>query len=125
MPKPKTIFVIEDEKAIVQAIAEHLRNEGYVVDVAYNGEDALKMMPTVRPDLIVLDIVLPEVNGVTFVKEIQKEGSESAKIPIIVLTNLPDGIETFRTMGLKVDGYFVKVEHPLSDLSKKIKEILK
>ena len=121
----KTIFLIEDEKSLVETLTEFLRKKGYIVEVAYNGEEAFKMMSVVRPHLILLDIVLPEVDGLNFLKKIQKKQSEFADIPVVVLTNLPDGIETFRTMGLKIEGYFVKANTSLEELNREIKKVLK
>ncbi len=124
MTKKQTIFVVEDEEILANSIREYLQGKGYLVEVANNGAEAIKMMPSVRPDLIVLDIVLPEVNGVTFLKEIQKADSEFKDVHVLVLTNLPGDLESFRAMGVNADGYFVKANTKLEELAKNIKATL-
>lgn len=120
----KTIFFVEDEESLTQALATFLRGKGYIVEIAHNGKEAVKMLPTVRPDLILLDIILPEMSGLDFLKEIQQPGSEYADIPVLVLTNLQGDEENFRKMNYKIAGYCVKANTPLEELSAKIKAIL-
>ena len=121
----RTIFFIEDEKPLVESFGEFLRKKDYIVEVAYNGREALEKLPVVKPDLILLDLVLPELSGIDFLKEIQKDGSEFTNIPVLVLTNLQGDEENFQKLGLRIIGYFVKANTSLDELSKKIKEILK
>ena len=102
-----------------------MRKKDYIVEVAYNGREALEKLPVVKPDLILLDLVLPELSGIDFLKEIQKDGSEFTNIPVLVLTNLQGDEENFQKLGLRIIGYFVKANTSLDELSKKIKEILK
>src|SRR3989338_2138596 len=117
----KTLFLIEDDKALIETISEFLRSKGYIIETSYNGEEALKMLPVVRPDLILLDLILPEMNGIDFLKKIQLDNTEFANIPVLVLTNLQGDEETFQKLGLKIDGYFIKANTSLEELSKKIK----
>ncbi len=124
MTKKTTIFVVEDEEILANTLREYLQDRGYLVEVAHNGAEAIKMLPTVRPNMILLDIVLPEVNGVTFLKEIQKPGSEFKDTPVLVLTNLPGDLDSFRGMGVNADGYFVKANTKLEELEKNVKAIL-
>lgn len=121
---PKTIFFVEDEKALVETLSEFLRSRGYIVEVAYNGSDALKMLPVVRPDLILLDIVLPEMSGIDFLRQCQKKESDFAGIPVVVLTNLQGDEENFQKLGLRIEGYFVKANTNLEELARRVKEIL-
>lgn len=120
----KTIFFVEDEKPLVESLSTVLRNKGYLVEVAYNGLEALQRIPVVRPDLILLDLVLPEMNGIDFLKEIQKNGSEFADIPVLVLTNLQGDEQNFQKLGLKIAGYFVKANTSMEELSHKIQAAL-
>lgn len=122
---PKTIFFVEDEKPLVESFGEFLRKKGYIVEVAYNGREALEKLPLAKPNLILLDLVLPEMSGIDFLKEVQKEESEFANIPVLVLTNLQGDEENFQKLGLKIIGYFVKANTSLDELEKRIKEILK
>ena len=120
----KIVFLIEDDKTLSSTLAESLREDGYGVEQAYTGKEALRMLPTIRPDLILLDIILPELSGVELLKEVQKKGSEFADIPVLVLTNLEGDQKGFEAMGLKTVGYFVKANYSLEDLGKNIKKAL-
>lgn len=122
---PKTIFFVEDEKALVKTLSEFLRAKGYRVDVAYNGVEALQILPTVKPDLILLDIILPEMSGIDFLKEVQKNGAEFANVPVLILSNLQGDEGNFKKLGLRIEGYFVKANTRLEGLAIKIEEALK
>ena len=119
------IFVVEDEEILAQSLTEYLRNESYEVEVAHDGETALQILPTVRPDLIILDIVLPKLNGIVFLKKIQEASSEFNNIPVIIISNLSGNKESIEQMGLHIAEYFVKTVGSLKELTAKIKSILK
>lgn len=118
------IFVVEDEEILANSVKEFLVGNGYDVEIAQNGAEALKKLPIVKPDIILLDIVLPEVNGVTFLKEMQKPDGEFKDVPVLVLTNLPGDLDSFRGMGVNANGYFVKANTKLEELAKTVKETL-
>ena len=77
------IFIVEDEKSLADIIKKGLEEEDYAVDVAYNGEDGLFMAENEPSDLIILDIMLPIVDGMTILKRIRKAG---VKTPVLMLT---------------------------------------
>jgi|SRR5208337_500265 len=77
------ILIVEDEKPLADVIKQGLHEEGYAVDVAYNGEDGLFMAENEPSDLIILDIMLPIVDGITILKKIRKRGIKS---PVLMLT---------------------------------------
>src|SRR5690349_5355242 len=84
-PPPKmanTILVVDDEKNIVQLARLYLHNEGFRVEEAYDGRQALEKARAVSPDLIVLDIMMPELDGLSVCKELRK----TSNIPVIILT---------------------------------------
>lgn len=77
------VLIVEDEKALADIIKKGLEDEGYAVDVAYNGEDGLFMAENEPSDIIVLDIMLPIVDGMTILKNIRRAG---VKTPVLMLT---------------------------------------
>ena len=77
------ILIVEDEKSLADIVKKGLEEEGYVVDVAYNGEDGLFMAENEPSDLIILDIMLPIIDGMTILKRIRKAG---VKTPVLMLT---------------------------------------
>ena len=117
----KKIFIIEDEKSLVGALTEFLTHEGYVVSAAITGDDALKKIDAVLPDLILLDIVMPDMDGITFLKHIRKDGSAFKDTPVIIFTNLAGEKKWIEDMDLPISDYVVKANSSLNDLKAKIK----
>ena len=85
----KTILVVDDEQHVVHVVSAMLTRKGHEVMVASNGREALETIETCQPDLLLLDIVMPEMDGATLAKELQKR-PETKDIPIVFLTGLVD-----------------------------------
>ncbi|MBF0511934.1 MAG: response regulator [Candidatus Omnitrophica bacterium] len=117
---PKSILVIDDEHVVVAITKSKLESLGYTVYTALDGQEALKVLKTNVPDLIFLDIQMPNMNGYTFIMEKSKV-PEYAKIPVVVLTAYNEMEPLFHRYGVK--SYLVK---PLkaSDLCNKAAEII-
>jgi len=81
----KTILVVDDEPKIVKLVRDYLERAGFAVRVAGNGRSALSLARTERPDLIVLDLGLPQMDGLDVTRELRKLSS----VPIIMLTPVP------------------------------------
>lgn len=119
----KVILIVEDEKMIRQALHDKLNREGFEVQTAKNGADAIDMVTQSPPDLILLDIVMPKMDGMQAMR-ILKEDPKTAHIPIIFLTNLSDvdNIEEASERGIYE--YLVKADWTLEDVCKKINDKL-
>jgi len=115
------ILIVEDEKSLAEAIKKGLEEEDYAVDVAYNGEDGLFMAENEPSDLIILDIMLPIIDGMTILKKIRKAG---VKTPVLMLT-AKDAI-TDRVSGLDsgADDYLTKPFH-FEELLARIRVLLR
>jgi len=102
---PETILVVEDEPSLQETLAYNLEKQGYSVETASDGRSALETARRIRPDLIVLDIMLPELDGVEVCKTLRREDFAA---PIIMLTARDDEID--RVVGLEVgaDDYLTK-----------------
>ncbi|MCC7210338.1 MAG: response regulator [Candidatus Brocadia sp.] len=122
MPKEK-ILVVDDEQDLVRLIRYHLEKEGYKVPCAYNGEEALFLAKTERPELILLDLMLPRIDGLEVCKKI-KEDQELAHTAIVMLT--AKGEESDITMGLKLgaDDYITK-PFSLRELVARVQAVLR
>ena len=83
----KKILVVDDDAEVVELLAFNLKKAGYAIGTAFNGVDALKKARTILPDLILLDLMLPELDGFA-VCEILRRDAATASIPIIMLTAL-------------------------------------
>jgi DNA-binding response OmpR family regulator len=102
---PETILVVEDEPSLQETLAYNLQKQGYIVECAGDGRIALEIGRRLKPDLILLDIMLPGLNGVEVCKTLRREGFQS---PIIMLTARDDEID--RVVGLEIgaDDYVTK-----------------
>ncbi|MEA3357209.1 MAG: response regulator [Patescibacteria group bacterium] len=119
----KKILVIEDEQFLRQLISRKLSSEGYTVVEALDGEDGLIKIKTERPDLVLLDLILPGINGFTVLSKV-KNDPEISNIPIIILSNLgqDDDIDKGRKLGA-VD-YLIKTRFTPAEIIQKIKKFL-
>lgn len=120
---PKIILLIEDESALQKTFGEILKQEGYEMVSALDGEIGLRMAKVKKPDLILLDLVLPKMHGFEVLKAL-KEDKETKNIPVIVSTNL-EGIEDVeRAIELGATTYLVKAQYSLEEVVAKIKKAL-
>lgn len=119
----KNIFVVDDEKDIVELLTYNLKKEGYSVDSAYNGKDALKKIKTNKYDLAILDLMLPDLQGIELCNIIRNNPSTS-NLPIIILT--AKGEEVDRVIGLEMgaDDYITKPFSP-RELIARVKAIFR
>lgn len=117
------ILIIEDEEFLVQALKDNLGAEVSTIDVAVNGEEALERIRANRPNLILLDLLMPKQDGFYVLEEVKKN-PEWRSIPIIVLSNLGGDAEIKRALDLGADDYFVKSQYPIEDVIKRVKEYL-
>jgi DNA-binding response OmpR family regulator len=119
----KKIFIADDDKDLVEIITYRLKQEGFEVDFALTGEEVIPKVQQMLPDLLILDIMLPGIDGVTLSNKL-KENEKTKNIPIIVLTGKIGVKDLFMTeKQLTVSAYFQKPVL-LSTLVTKIKELL-
>ena len=121
MKTQKTILVIEDEKSLRGAIVDILRLKNFLSLEAKNGREGVRLALSKHPALILLDIIMPEMDGITALKKI-REDSWGGKIPIIILTNL--SATNKQPMDDAMTHYLIKSDWKLHDIVKKIEEIL-
>jgi CheY-like chemotaxis protein len=120
----KRILIIEDETTLQRALSEFLTDECFEVLSAMDGEEGLSMAKEKKPDLILLDIILPKKDGYEVLAEVKKD-EKTAKIPVVLLTNLESAADVQRAFDEGATTYLVKSNYKLEDVVKKIKEILK
>jgi len=120
----KKIFIIEDEKPLVEALTEFLNGEGYETSVAYSGNEAIEKLSSIKPDLILLDIVMPGLDGISLLKKIRAANSAFKETPVIIFTNLSGEKKWIEDMGFKITDYMVKANSSLKDLGERLEKIL-
>lgn len=121
----KKILIIEDEKSLRSALVDFLTIKNYQPFEAKNGKEGVRIALKEHPDLILLDLIMPEMDGVTTLKMIRKD-TWGANVPIIILTNLSTMNERFIFDALthKSTFYLIKSDWKLHDIVKKVEEIL-
>jgi DNA-binding response OmpR family regulator len=115
------ILIIEDEKHIAEGIKLNLELQGYAVDIAYDGVSGLTKWKTYRPDLIVLDIMLPGIDGLTILQNIRLEDE---RIPILILSAKGDLDDRIAGLAYGVDDYLSKPFH-LEEFLLRVERLLK
>ena len=115
MNNKKHILVVEDENTLAFALKKKLESVGYLVTVALDGKDALNKIEQEKPDLVLLDLILPVMDGFTVLKELRKS-PEYENLPIIVLTNLSSDEDIADVLNAGGTDYFIKTEHSLDDI---------
>lgn len=117
------ILVVEDEEFLATALKDNLESEGYDVEIAANGDEAMTHILKVRPNLILLDLLMPKKDGFYVLGEVKKN-TDLALIPIVVLSNLGGDSEIKRALEMGADDYFVKSQHPIEEVVEKVREYL-
>jgi DNA-binding response OmpR family regulator len=117
------VLVVEDEGFLSQALRDNLEAANCVVDIVENGEDALQHINAHRPNLIILDLLLPKKDGFAVLEEVKKS-PELRAIPVVVLSNLGGDAEIKRALELGANDYFVKSQHPIGVVVGRIKQYL-
>jgi DNA-binding response OmpR family regulator len=120
MENKKIILITEDQTPLRKLLSEKLTLEGFSTLEASNGEEGLDLALTEKPDLIILDILLPKMSGIEMLKKLREDvWGKTAKV--VILTNLTDGGTLADVMQEEVFDYFVKTDIKLEDFVKKIK----
>jgi len=116
----KIILITEDEEPIRKILVEKLNSEGFSTIEASNGQQGLDLALSEHPDLIILDIVMPKMDGMEMLKELRKDDwGKNAKV--VILTNLSDTQTLSQIMENEVFEYFVKTDIKLEEFVQKIK----
>lgn len=104
-----TILVCDDDKEIVEAISIYLKQEGYDIVPAYNGKEALKLMKEKEIHLVILDIMMPELDGIHALLKLREESS----IPVILLSAKSEDVDKILGLNVGADDYMTKPFNPL------------
>ena len=120
---PSRVLIVEDEPDIRELVLHHLKREGYLVSAAASGEEALRQVRTVPPDLVLLDLMMPAMNGLEVCRRLRQDPATAA-LPIVMLTAKGDEID--RVLGLEIgaDDYVVKPFSP-KELLARVRAVLR
>lgn len=124
MPNKKAkILIIEDDKFLLKLYSDKLRREGFEVIESISGKEGSNKVFVEKPDLVILDLVLPQKSGFEILSEM-KLNSETKNIPVVILTNLGQEVDIKRGLELGAVAYLVKTEFSINQLGEVVKEHL-
>jgi len=120
----KTILLIEDDPFLVDIYSDKFKNAGFAVEIAEDGEATLNKIREKKPDLVILDLVLPHIDGWEILRQI-KEDSSLNQIPVIVFSNLSQKSDIEKSQALGATKYLIKSQYTPSEVLEEVKKILK
>ena len=123
MPDKKQVLIIEDDRFLSSIMKARLDKDGFSVVQAFNGEEAVNFLKQNKPNLIVLDLIMPRVSGFEVLQHISLDPNLN-QIPVIILSNLAQESDIKKARELGAVDYFVKIKVSIDDLIKRIENIL-
>jgi len=123
MVNNKKLLLVEDDNLLIRMYEDKFTRDGYEVTTAFTGEDGLIKLKNFQPTLILLDIMLPKMNGFEVLQAIKVDPA-TKKIPVIMLTNMASEEDSKKGLELGAVAYLVKSENTPDQIVAKIKEIL-
>jgi CheY-like chemotaxis protein len=119
----KKILLIEDEEILLNLLQKKLTGAGYEISIAKDGQEGLNLIKEIKPDLILLDIIMPKMGGFEVMEEMQKD-EELKKIPVIIISNSGQPVELDRAQKLRAKDWLIKTEFdPQEVIDKVVKQI--
>lgn len=124
MSKEKSkVLVVEDDQFLRKIYEVKLSDEGFNVKIAVDGEEGIKLALDFKPDVILLDLIMPKLNGFEVLEKLK--GKEKIKTPIYVLSNLGQDSDVEKAKKLGAEGYLVKAVTPINEVVRTIRSSLK
>ena len=121
MGKKTKIVLIEDDQVLAKVLYNELSHAGFDVSQAFDGEEGLELVKFKRPNLVLLDLVLPKKHGFEVLEELKKSPDTRA-IPVIILTLLGEDDDIKKGLRLGADDYIVKSDHPIGEIIEKVRD---
>lgn len=118
----KKILIIEDEKTLARALELKLTRAGFEVEVVFNGEDGMALLEKESFELILLDLIMPKMDGFTVLSNLR---GKRIKTPVVVLTNLSQENDIERTKKFGVREFFIKSNTPIAVIAERVIKLLK
>lgn len=116
------ILIVEDEEILAKVLAEKFEKSKLNTEIASDGEEASEMIKSYKPDIVVLDLMLPKKDGFEVLKEM-KESDDLKRIPVVIISNLEEDENIKRGLQMGAVDYFVKANHPVNEIVDKIKAL--
>jgi len=117
------ILVVEDDKFLCDLLAYKIEERGYRMEVAVDGEEGIKQIKTLKPDLVLLDLILPGIDGFGVLGQVHDD-PQISQIPVIILSNLGQQEEIEKGLSLGAKDYMIKAHFTPQEVVDRIKKIL-
>ena len=121
--KPIKVLIIEDEEALLSVLEHKLVREGYKVSLARDGEQGLSQVKSMRPDFILLDILMPKLDGFGVLESLNADGT-IPDLPVIIISNSGQPVEIDRALKLGARDYLVKAEFSPEEVVEKVRKVI-
>jgi two-component system alkaline phosphatase synthesis response regulator PhoP len=118
------ILVVEDEQILAKVFQEKFEKARYEVKIASDGQSGVDLAKSFKPDIIILDLVLPKKNGFEVLEELKADDNFKST-PVIVISNLGEDEDIKRALSLGAVDYFAKAKHPINEIVDKVKAAFK
>jgi CheY-like chemotaxis protein len=119
----KKVLIIEDEKILIELLERKIKEDGYEVFTALNGKEGLELVKEVKPDLVLLDIIMPEMDGFEVMEEMNKlQELNLKKVPVIIISNSGQPVEIDKALNLGVRDYLIKAQFDPKEVIDKIRK---
>lgn len=123
MAEARKILIVDDEKILMDLLSTKIKREGFVVIEAHDGEEGLQIALAEHPDLILMDIIMPKMDGITVMKKLRLD-PWGKDVPVIILTNLNTAESVQDSVASGAYDYLVKIDYTLDDLVAIVKKRL-
>ena len=117
------VLIVEDEDFLLRALEDNMVAKGYAVDTSLDGEEAMEKIGRKKPDVVLLDILMPKKDGFYVLEELKKNPKWKS-IPVIVLSNLGEDESIKKALEMGADNYFVKSQHPIEEVVEEVRKLL-
>ncbi len=118
---PRRILIVEDELPLARALELKFQHEGFNTHICLDGEEALKEATAKQYDVILLDLMMPRMDGFTFMAEMKHRGVQT---PTVILSNLGQSKDKERALSLGAVGYYVKSDTPIMEIIRQVQALL-
>lgn len=120
----ETVLIIEDDKFLRELVSKKMQSKGYKIIEASDSDEAFEKLKEVKPDLILLDLILPGVHGFQILQQLKKD-PKTKPIPVIILTNLGQRDEVEQGINLGAEDFLIKAHHTIEEIIDKVREVLR
>lgn len=120
----KKILIIDDDKVFIKVLGDALVNAGFSVLTAFNGQDGLSVFAKGRPDLVILDMKMPGLDGIGFLKKLREQNDDKTPVPVVIVSNLSDIDKVSESVSLGIKGYISKTEETTENIVEDVKRVI-